>query len=160
MLPCHARCVFSHLRCNVASLLSNCYLRRIGGIENIHMAISYLPYQLYLYHANYHCAISVLCLLCLYYVHYADYICSMPVGLLCLRCLFITKTGLKTCITSKFTIYFPFKFTQLLRSSLIDVFSSSNLEIFIFRVLQKFRDHRVRRSTQNVRGFDMFLTAI
>ena len=34
VLPCHARCVLSHLRCNGHSLLLNSYLSRIGRIEN------------------------------------------------------------------------------------------------------------------------------
>ena len=32
--PCHARCVFSRLRCNGHSLLLGSYLSRIGRIEN------------------------------------------------------------------------------------------------------------------------------
>ena len=34
VLPCHARCVLSRLRCNKHSLLSGSYLSRIGRIEN------------------------------------------------------------------------------------------------------------------------------
>ena len=34
VLPCHARCVLSRLRCNRHSLLLNSYLSRIGRIEN------------------------------------------------------------------------------------------------------------------------------
>ena len=34
LLPCHARCVLYHLRCNGHSLLSGSYLSRIGRIEN------------------------------------------------------------------------------------------------------------------------------
>ena len=34
VLPCHARCVLSHLRCNGRSLLLSSYLSRIGRIEN------------------------------------------------------------------------------------------------------------------------------
>ena len=34
VLPCHARCVLSHLRCNGHSLLLSSYLSRIGKIEN------------------------------------------------------------------------------------------------------------------------------
>ena len=34
MLPCHARCVLSRLRCNGQSLLLGSYLSRIGRIEN------------------------------------------------------------------------------------------------------------------------------
>ena len=34
VLPCHARCVLSRLRCNGHSLLLGSYLSRIGRIEN------------------------------------------------------------------------------------------------------------------------------
>ena len=34
VLPCHAHCVLSHLRCNEHSLLLGSYLSRIGTIEN------------------------------------------------------------------------------------------------------------------------------
>ena len=34
VLPCHARCVLSRLRCNGHSLLLGSYLTRIGRIEN------------------------------------------------------------------------------------------------------------------------------
>ena len=38
MLPRHARCVLSRLRCNEHSLLLGSYLSRIGRIENLHAA--------------------------------------------------------------------------------------------------------------------------
>ena len=45
VLPCHARCVLSRLRCNGHSLLLSSYLSRIGRIENRSCSAGGHPFQ-------------------------------------------------------------------------------------------------------------------
>ena len=64
MLSCHVHCVFSRLRCidrRLRSLPLNCYLCKIGRIENIHMLVPCPPC---LYYTSYDCIMSTMLILC------------------------------------------------------------------------------------------------
>ena len=107
MLPRHFHCVFCGLRCNVRSLVINCYLCRNGGVKNIQM--------------------SVLSLLCLCYAYYAYSVCTM---LMTPTCIYRkTKTGIKIYITAKYYSLFYFQnyaINELVLDRCFVEFESSN----------------------------------